>query len=223
MSRKPKGVWTPEQREAQRQRTLERMAGNTSATPSTFTPTADDLLPAPTATDMIEAVDDNMIVDSQDWEEAGVDGANATLASAGLEARVEHRHHGTVTLYDPQGNARRVPRPNLRICLANGLRAECPLCKGRHRNDSPNQCPKREPLLVTECPICGKPTWEARAIEKQSKVNTSARNFVQPALPDRASREQGVQRRLNDHLMTFHPQEAYQQYGLQRGQPAGVR
>ena len=174
-------------------------------------------LPEPSDEDMLEATEDSQLITTREsWEEAGVEGASDTLKKAGRQGVIEHTTHALVTLYDAQGNARMIPRPNLRTCLASGLFARCPLCKGRHNNAGPNQCPARETLLVTACPICGKPLYETRSKAAQGRADVTADNYVAPVLPEKAARGTALQRRLNEHMLAFHPSEAYTEYGLQR-------
>lgn len=150
----------------------------------------------------------------QTWQEAGIENADATLRQAGLEGRIHHTRQKFITLYDPQGNARRVPRGNLSMCLRSGMSATCPLCQGYHADLSPNQCPSREPLLRTLCPLCGKPVYEDRlSEERQGPADDPL--YVSPKLPQRADREAALQRKLEIHMTAFHQTEARMLYGLQ--------
>jgi len=150
-------------------------------------------------------------------------GAEQVAAQRGKQINyVTVSHAPSITLYDPEGNARRVPHNNLAACRKAGMTVMCPFCHGRHSDDSPNQCPQREQLKYTTCPVCRKRIFELRAgSEEPAAQEQSAEDdplyvapFESKVAAAAVSREEQLRARLTIHMWTYHPTEAATIYNM---------
>lgn len=145
-----------------------------------------------------------------------------TTQAIGGVGSVTHRGPVRVRLYDSAGNIHLVAgtRENLTMLLQSGLFPVCPICGGKHADNSFNACKGREPLLYTRCDICARygrqkfiPDERLQALSEEVIRDP---NFVVFDLATGRDAKERLKMRLDAHTIAYHQNEARAQ-GLLRG------
>ncbi len=137
------------------------------------------------------------------------------------------------TLYNINGDSRSVNHTDVPMLVDRSIPANvrlyirCPLCKntpphfGFHTYAGLNQCPGKNKLKWSACPICRNHGIEHRVFEDEAfdKIPRDLEvdsDYVAPRLPDKVEREERLRDKLDLHMVTFHAGEAYRLFGLRR-------
>lgn len=134
----------------------------------------------------------------------------------------EHTRPGVVLMWKMGGDGHYTPRTvsetSKEFNLRNGWKAKCPDCGTNHESSQlpvsdPNSCPKRTPLALRLCPVCGKRILDnmvsqTQDLEEMIDTSPDSAHIIRDDLMENTTPESRTLLSLQIHMWQRHERQA---------------